>query len=111
MRMWFEYGVKKERRELELRAMTVNERAAAAARAGTAVNIAIKEHTKDLLAGFQDAIAELEEARTEIKQLMDTRQGLLERNKLLQKQVQESNELLPRHYHSPTLRTTLLRIL
>ena len=37
--------MKKERRELEERAIKVNEKAAAASTAVTAVNIALKEHT------------------------------------------------------------------
>ena len=57
--------------------MTVNKRAAATATAKTAINMAIKEHTQDLIKGFEDAIAELEGARNEIRQLIETRTGLI----------------------------------
>ena len=41
--------MKKERRDFENDLVTVNERAAAASTAGVAVNIALKEHTADLI--------------------------------------------------------------
>lgn len=75
-------GVKrteKERKESEERAMTINERAAATSTAGTVLHNAIKEHTKDLFNGFHQALAELEESKKEVAQLLNTRNGLIER--------------------------------
>ena len=79
--------LKKERRELEERAILTNEKAAAAALAGQAVNSAVRDHVKHITSEFENALKDLDESKGQIKNLMETREGLLARNSMLQHQV------------------------
>ena len=57
--------LKKERRELEERAILTNEKAAAAALAGQAVNSAVRDHVKHITSEFENALKDLDEAHAE----------------------------------------------
>ena len=96
--------INKKRKKLKQRAIAVNKRAAANSSAEEALNTAVKEHIKKVYKVATSAVEEFNEAQSQVKSLVDIREGLLARNKTLQDQVYQLSK------ENKTLRSRWLHI-